>query len=160
MELDAFRSLVKKQVTASSSTRHHMIQPVQLALGRGIAQTVEGAFRRLDAWLEALKDYEPTTRRSYLTGMRDILRVQPIAAALTLDPAERTAVEERLSVLIKETSSRIYASAKASASGDDDDDDGPSSKETEELRLRVQLLEHAIDIISSVSQSCSLRDST
>ena len=144
MNLDTLKRLVKQHVTASASTQHHMIQPVQLMLRGGKAQTVEEAFRRMDAWLELLGDYEPTTRRSYLTGMRDILRVRPIADALVglVDPG---AQEERLGALIKETSNLI--SSKVT--------NNDADAEKAALRLRVKLLEQALDVIASVSRLCS-----
>lgn len=152
MKLDTLKQLVKQHVTASASTQHHMIQPVQLMLRGGKAHTVEDAFKQMNAWLEVLEGYEPTTRRSYLTGMRDILRVQQIADTLEMDPLERIGMEERLSVLIKETSSLISSSAKAAT---DPGGVAAPDDEKEALRLRVQLLEHALDIIASVTRSCS-----
>jgi hypothetical protein len=144
MDFDTFKQLVKQHVTASASTQHHMIQPVQLMLrGDQAHRTVEEAFRRMDVWLEKLAGYEPTTRRSYMTGMRDILRVRQIADTLSLDAAERAGFEERLGVLLKETSAQI--SSKAAAAPPDD--------EKAALRLRVQLLEHALDIIAGVIRS-------
>lgn len=135
MNIDTLKQLVKQHVTASASKQHHMIQPVQLALRTPWGRSVEEAFRHTSQWLELLADYEPTTRRSYLTGMRDILRVAQLADALQLDAAERATIEERLGVLIKEAGASTNDPEKAA------------------LRLRVQLLEHALDIIAGVIRS-------
>lgn len=153
MDLATFKQLVKEHVTASASTQHHMIQPVQLMLRGGQARTVEEAFRRMNVWLEVLAGYEPTTRRSYLTGMRDILRVQQIADALTLDPTEHAGFEERLGVLLKETSAQISSKAAAAPPPVKPAPTEAPDDEMAALRLRVQLLEHALDIIVGVIRS-------
>ena len=147
-DLSDFITAVRAHVTASSSKQQHMIQPVQLALNQGVAPNVEAAYRSLDAWLELLGRYEATTQRSYMIGMRDALRVPAIASLLTLEPVEREAAAERLDGLIKQATRKVYSATKAAKPEMNDVATGPRTQE--ELQLRVQLLEAAMDMIADI----------